>query len=172
MYEQNYSGVKAAPNYVERRVTGTTPSTGLSSPTQMMPNGHVLIFDSEGSMRRILATVGLTVWAASAIADGNNLLQLCRSLIPVLEQQSTVGFTKDDLLKAGRCHGLIEGTIKTINLMDKVHEKQPSICIPTNVSPLQLAKIVVKFVEDNPKLLHQSETGLIATAAFENYLCE
>lgn len=123
-------------------------------------------------MRRMLVAVGLTVWAASAMADGNTLLQLCRSLIPVLEKGSTVGFSNDDLFKAGRCHGLIEGTIRTANLMDKVYEKEPSICIPADVSPLQLAKVVVKFVEDNPKSLNHSETGLIANAVFENYLCE
>lgn len=123
-------------------------------------------------MRRMLVAVGLTVWAAGAMADGNTLLQLCRSLIPVLEKSSTVSFSNDDLFKAGRCHGLIEGTIRTANLMDKVYEKEPSICIPADVSPLQLAKVVVKFVEDNPKSLNQSETGLIANAVFENYLCE
>lgn len=123
-------------------------------------------------MKRTLATVGLAVWATNAMADGTTLLQLCRSLIPIMEQNPKAGVSDEDLVGAGRCYGLIEGTVKTIKLMDQVHGKGPTMCSPDTVTPLQMAKIVVKFVEDNPKLLNESETGLIAMAAADAYPCK
>ncbi|WP_342243228.1 Rap1a/Tai family immunity protein [Pseudomonas sp. OTU5201] len=112
--------------------------------------------------------VGLmaTAWAAGAMADGNTLVRNCESAI-----QMAGGKAGGDLIGAGRCQGLVEGTLDTVYMMDTVHNAKRAICLPEGVTKLQLIKITVKYINDNPKLLNQNESSLIMLAALDAFPC-
>lgn len=123
-------------------------------------------------MKGIIVGLMAMAWAVGAMADGNDLLRLCRSAIQIMDRNPQAGTTDEDLVGGGRCHGLIEGTVSTVHFMDALHEAKPTICIPGGVKTLQVMKVVVKFLEANPKFLNLNESGLVLMATKDAFPCK
>lgn len=114
-----------------------------------------------------VALVGLMASGqAMALGDGSQLASMCRSSI-----QQVTTFKSDDPIGAGTCFGLIEGTVATVLMVDTQNKAKPRFCLPENVNTFQMMKVVVKYLDNNPALLHLNEPSLIIRAVTDAWPC-
>ena len=122
-------------------------------------------------MWKWLTVVACVITTGAALADegkrdGNELIQLCR-LVP-----ATGKFVRGDAQKAfesaedlGRCRGLISGFLEEMNF-------RGNTCVPGGVPHVQAWRVVKKFLDDNPTLLHKPQSTLIRTALVAAWPCK
>lgn len=86
--------------------------------------------------------------------DGNDLLPRCQA---VIDSQLTdyQGFP------AGYCLGLVHG----------IAFASPKVCPASNVKNVQMVRVVVKFLEDNPEQLNAYESVLVERALSKAFPC-
>ena len=114
--------------------------------------------------KRVLSFVAVSlflaspVMAASAIVSGKKLLANCNTPETSVAQQNI-------------CLGVIIGTIDTHSAFINNNLIQPLYCPPNKVTLRQMKGIVVKFLENHPKNLHQSGTLLATKALVEAFPC-
>lgn len=70
--------------------------------------------------------------------------------------------TNEDLSGFGMCAGYISG------VSDAVHE---DICIPTEVETGQIVKTVIKWMDENPNLLHHDANTIVLKALNAGFPC-
>lgn len=109
---------------------------------------------------------------------GEQLVTSCRA---PAEVERSIGSTMPmkDLLeefkKSGTCMGFIQGIIDsdTIAHTDKNgHPVGRNLCVPTEASEGQLAKIVVKYGDDHPEQLHLPAAVIVLLAMKNAFPCQ
>jgi hypothetical protein len=105
--------------------------------------------------------------SGQVLADGNELLRQCQHTIKAAEMEKSF-----DRFQAGMCLGMVQGVQSTVYFLSDDLNNDSKFCVPTKVSIGQLVRIVVKYLKDNPKLLNESETGLIWLALKDAYPCK
>ena len=108
--------------------------------------------------------------------DGNALLEGCNSAICIFDGKDKSNVT-GKAMSMGLCMGLVRGMIDAgtiINTLAQTHDytKHSLYCVPKDVSTIQAARVVVKYLEAHPKDLHQKGTGLIALALAKSFPCK
>lgn len=103
----------------------------------------------------------------NAMADGNKLLSQCKIAI-----RGNAGADTNDAFQAGLCFGLVQGVQETLLAYDNDLPKVKRTCIPDGITKNQSVKIVYKFLEDNPKYLHELETILVIAAFQDAFPCK
>ena len=102
--------------------------------------------------------------------DGNGLLEDCQKYLGD-EQYSSY----TDSLKAGICAGYLLGVTDTVELWDQWvamwEASKKTHCLPEAAEFDQLAKVVVKYLEDNPADLHLNASFLVQLAFMEAFPC-
>lgn len=123
----------------------------------------------------ILATVILLFLTplAEAANDGNDLLTNCSAALDAnddIEKQSE-DFTT--LMRGSFCLGLMQG-IKHLNRVYEFKLKQDALfCLPkSDISNIQAARIVVKYLKDHPEKLHLPDSFLAIGAFINAYPCK
>ncbi|EKT4466791.1 hypothetical protein QEL93_002193 [Pseudomonas putida] len=106
---------------------------------------------------------GSSCTANAAEQDGNELLSNCKQFI-----SDDRGF---NAFQAGECTGLIRGVSNTVYFYSEVLKSDDKFCVPDGVKNGQLARIVVKYLEDNPKILNDPDIALIWKALMDAYPC-
>lgn len=112
----------------------------------------------------LIATLAAALVAAPAKADEpgsiGELLTQCKSLIKFTDTESV---SMADVTLAGVCSGYLSGYNDVASMRrgeivaGKVVMKEDShwgICTPPTASPAQLARVFVKWAEENPQRLH------------------
>lgn len=110
--------------------------------------------------------------AADASKDGNMLLGLCGPFVDGLDNH-LLKHQNTDSIANGYCIGYLSG-IQSINrIMQFIPKSRNLFCIPKeNGIPIdQLARIVVKYLRDNPSQLHQNDILLVITALETAFPC-
>lgn len=114
----------------------------------------------------IVAAVGLAgllVSSGTMAASGNELLEWCKNVDNPTYQGS---FT----------NGFCLGTMQTVReLMLGLNDALPAgvrLCVPTQVTNGQAAKITVKYMQENPEVLHRSGVTLTLMAMQHAYPCK
>lgn len=125
-------------------------------------------------MRSGLVTVALVgvvlngssfaVNAAEIRSDGNELLSACKQFI---KEEGDF-----DAFHAGKCTGLVRGVSDTVFFYRSILKKDEMFCEPDSITNGQRARIVVKYLEDNPKLLNQRDVALVWRALMDAYPCK
>lgn len=101
--------------------------------------------------------------------DGNSLLADCNSAIRALDNRVTP--SRAEALGIGRCFGLIQG-IKDLNTLYRVKDEGSAFfCPPDEVTLGQAARIIIKYMRDNPNKLHMPDSILIIAALEDAYPC-
>ena len=121
-------------------------------------------------MWKWLTVVAYVIATGAALAakekyDGNELIRECRFIT-----EPTVQFTGGEEgykigYDVGWCRGLISGHFE-----EMIWRK--NICVPSGVRHVQAWRVVKKFLDDNPALLHKRESKLIRTALVEAWPCK
>jgi hypothetical protein len=108
-------------------------------------------------------------------ADGNTLLKHCKTYIAY----SDGVFNSQDGLEWGMCYGTIRAYKESLTLVSNYRSKGEvtmhmlnNCSFDKKYSELQLARVLVKYLEDNPKLLHYWNIGLIDEAMAQSFPCE
>lgn len=118
----------------------------------------------------IVALVGVlgsgAVMAADAKFDGNMLLSQCQQYINAADSQ------KYNQIDAAVCGGFIQGVTSTVFFFSEDLKKNDRFCLPDNATNGQIARIVVKYLKDNPKLLNEGRAGLVWLALKDAYPCK
>jgi len=129
-------------------------------------------------MKRLtmIVTVFVMVTITPAMAvdrTGNDLLVDCANLI---NTESLESVSKEKVLGMGYCIGLIDGLVTFNYVYEAVLEREGNsnmvqMCLPQRISTRQSAKVIVKYLEDNPSRLHESGQALAAQALVIEYPC-
>ena len=91
--------------------------------------------------------------------DGNSLLPTCKAAIDSADNPTWRN--SHEAFNAGYCIGLVKG----------VSFSSPHVCPAKGVKFLQEARVVVKYLEDNPQILNLDETVLTETALSKAFPC-
>lgn len=114
--------------------------------------------------------------SAHASRTGNDLLAECKVSVKLADDKNAPA-TNSQMMGANHCAGLVEGVMDTVALWSEMNKSQKystehCACILNGVTPEQAIRIVVKYLEDNPNLLHMSDSGLIALALVNAFPCK
>ena len=126
-------------------------------------------------MRKSILAIFLTLGAAfssevrASVTNGNRLLAACNLVIRMTDDG--VGPSAIGSFEAGYCLGQMRG-ITAFNMVYQIKDRGNALfCAPTDMSMGQAARIVVKYLRDNPSELHRPDS-LVAIEAFINeYPC-
>lgn len=121
----------------------------------------------------LILTLGYTIPCHAASGrDGNYLLHACADKT----ESATTPETKISTYGGNMwCIGLLEGVadMNTLYSQGMLGGKEGAFCLPEEGIPDdQLRRIVVKFLEDNPKSLHQSARILTTMAFHDAFPCK
>ncbi|KFE54997.1 Rap1a/Tai family immunity protein [Pseudomonas syringae] len=105
----------------------------------------------------------------AAKADGNQLLSDCQQAL-----NGSEGRNVSSPLVAGRCMGVIQGTIDGLAVSRQIFTNIPElICMPQGGLPMgQMVRVVTKHLTDNPADLSHNESLLIAKAMVKAFPCD
>jgi hypothetical protein len=113
----------------------------------------------------IAAGIALAWLMASAVAmaDGNELLKNCQATVRWQD-------TRDesvDMFGPGYCLGVINGVSSLTGIINAGLPKRSQTCLPSTLPTTgQTARILVKYMTENPEKLHLDE-GFIALLAIQ-----
>tara|TARA_R100000687_G_scaffold25326_2_gene21474 strand:+ start:21840 stop:22214 length:375 start_codon:yes stop_codon:yes gene_type:complete len=123
---------------------------------------------------KILSVV-LTAWfsiafSGAAFADGNDLLNDC-SVLEVPSEDATLNFEYG--LSLGTCTGMMQGLTNLNKIYEALLGDGALFCTPEQgVTNGEAAKIVLKYLKDNPQKLGQHEVELAVQAFREAFPCK
>jgi hypothetical protein len=109
-----------------------------------------------------------------AVSEGNDLLRECKIYI---KWSNGNDLSKVESYEIGICKGVMEGVLVSNNLL-KYWVKTNNIetryyyCIPEGISTSQLAKVVVKYLDEHPEKLHEHRGTLLAYTFMKYFPCE
>ena len=101
--------------------------------------------------------------ASPAKLDGSTLLRSCTTAV-AQDGKANVQLSSDESFGFGLCLGLLRGIVEMSGAMNLV-------CTPDEFDYTQMARIVVKRLEDHPETLHSSASALAYTAIQEAFPC-
>lgn len=111
-----------------------------------------------------IALSGLLVSQAAMAVDGNELLLQCQALVRSIDNQAP------DTYGSGHCLGVVQGVSDMLALyQDKLPKK---FCVPHDVTYGQGVRIVVKYLQENPKMLNNHDSVLVLAAYADEYGCK
>ena len=116
--------------------------------------------------------------ALAETGSGNKLLERCKGAITTLD---TNDYENADQFGSGICFGYLHGSrdaydisvgaLKFSGTYDNEITKSVLPCIPEQVQVIQLARILVKYLESHPEELHEDQSFLISKAFLKAFPC-
>ena len=131
--------------------------------------------------KRALA-IGLSAY------DGNQMLKECRAWVDLLNRGNPEDPNDPDNLRAmargeyvngAHCAGYVTGVIDDhfngqLSEVSSTAALDPTkhFCLPDGVSANQAVRVVVKWLEDHPALLHERAIDLVLSALKDSFPCK
>jgi hypothetical protein len=128
-------------------------------------------------MKIHIALIALLLFSNTSFAStGNELLSDCNQLTEWAHSRD-VGKQALPTFEASRCQGLIIGTVKTAMMINNLadtfnYPKHELFCVPPTATTRQATKVIIKFLEEHPEMLHEDESMLIAIAFRNSFPCK
>ena len=123
-------------------------------------------------MKKLLLGLILLVPFSAVSYTGDELLIDCHWYIDVNENKGTTGNIGKSL-SAGRCQGFISGLVYSYNHFVKNNIIQQNVfCLTGNVNTTQLAKTIVRYLENNEPIIESLAVDLSIDALKEAYTCD
>jgi Rap1a immunity proteins len=115
---------------------------------------------------------GYTTPAIGQERTGIKLLEECQ-----LATKSTSDLTNSEMPKAVHCFGYLSGTSDTLVFWGEANRRSkggtpPPACIPESATTGELARVVVKYLNDHPNRLHLNYGVLVILALEDAYPCK
>ena len=116
----------------------------------------------------IIQAVMLFFFSTVSMADGNKLLEQCHDTVYFLDTNEI-----RNELNIGLCFGSIQGVRVTIMIYHDYSPEHLKVCWPEeNITNAQAARIIVKYLKDNPQILHEDDYFLTLKAYLDAYPCK
>ena len=100
--------------------------------------------------------------------DGNILLEDCKQFIKYMDDKKDPSTVMSSI---GYCLGYMQGHIDFQQYLEKNFNPDIEYCFPIDVSVSQLAKVAVKYLENNPNKLHKPAIEVSLAAFTEAFPC-
>jgi hypothetical protein len=100
-----------------------------------------------------------TIGQTTSHQDGNDLLPRCQQAVEVIDKATWKN--ANESFNAGFCLGLVQG----------VSYASADVCTEEGVTFSQMERVVVKFLQDNPKKLNLNQSTLIVMALSKAFPC-
>src|SRR5580692_6158707 len=100
-----------------------------------------------------------TMGQTTSHQDGNDLLPRCQQAVEAIDK--TTWKNANESFNAGFCLGLVQG----------VSYASADVCTGEGVTFSQMERVVVKFLEDNPKKLNLNQSTLVQMALSKAFPC-
>ena len=121
--------------------------------------------------KQLKSVVGplLLITALSASAtDGTQLLRSCQDADQYDERKPV-----RNAYGIGMCFGLVEGVFGTLESLNPSLPLELRFCPPEQrIGPLQAARVVLKYLRENPEQHHETAALLIAVAYHNAFPCK
>lgn len=112
----------------------------------------------------------LVCGAASASSNtGNELLNNCQTMLRIMDS-GTATQSLEEAFNAGQCLGFVSGVRNTSDLT-RAPEPLRS-CVPKTATMGQLARVITKYLKDNPSELNLEQTLIAMLALKSAYPCK
>ena len=128
-------------------------------------------------MRRIVVFVVVTLLSASATPpqqrhfttfwSGNKLLEDCQPITRADRQE----LSEHQVAYGVPCYGYVLGVADATNSFGYQHQIPQMYCVPEHVTPDQLVRVVVKWLENNPERLHMAGALVVNAALTTAFPC-
>ena len=123
----------------------------------------------------LLIVVALVAFAEVATfgqpdgTTGSGLLEQCELMLktmdmPIAGPGSPTGF---DAFKGGRCNGMVHATLQIVRSASNWRT-----CVPEAVAVEQATRVVIRYLEEHPERLHESDVSLLIRALQDAFPCE
>ena len=128
-------------------------------------------------MRELIAMLVVTmllsllpVTSQANTGDGNEVLKQCSALVRTVDSGNS---ESDDLIGTAYCAGLMMGITSTMTVWNTTREKAGMIKIwcPPDITSPQMARVVIKYMNEHPAELHQTGAYLVMSALQDAYPC-
>lgn len=117
-----------------------------------------------------VALVGMLGSGTAKAANGNELLDSCQQAIRVMDTKTSDGISP---LAVGQCFGIMEGVRGVLQILESNLHKNLRVCFPVGgINNAQAARIVKKYLHDNPAQLNEDATLLTIHAFKQAYPCK
>jgi hypothetical protein len=100
-----------------------------------------------------------TMGQTTSHQDGNDLLPRCQQAVEAIDKTTLKDVNES--FNAGFCFGLVQG----------VSYASADVCPGEGVTFSQMERVVVKFLQDNPKKLNLNQSTLVQTALSKAFPC-
>jgi len=110
-----------------------------------------------GRVLTLAVTLSISM-GSTALWTGNDLLQFCDD--------------EADGSTFNLCRGFINGAYDGHNVVSTIYKQDHVFCPPKNVTVGQIAKVVVKHLENHPEKLHEMAVGAVYAALYLAFPCE
>lgn len=117
-------------------------------------------------MKRYALAALLCLSPMVAMADGNELLSNCRAVINALDNQT--GLRPENSYGGGLCVGVV----KAVGVLGRDLPADMRSCVPEEVATSQAIRVVLRWLQDHPSMLHHDEVFLANAALQEVYPCK
>lgn len=129
-------------------------------------------------MKWRLATLLISLaWHAQAaqmgdeilLKDGNALLMVCAAFVAI-EDRGYKNISNDDLLRGMACTSYLRGFRGGLQL-DAKNQSGWAHCAPDEAPAGQMVRVIVKWLQSNPQLLHLPSPVLIGLSMQKAFPC-
>jgi len=119
-----------------------------------------------------VALVGVLGSGGVNATDGNMLLEYCQLTVRAIDSEPVPQNSRTNI-SIGQCFGMVESARTTVMIYEGEIPKKGRACFPDGVTTnSQLARIVSKYLHDNPAKLNEDATVLIQLAYRDAYPCK
>ena len=117
-----------------------------------------------------MAMMTIAPMSVAAQNDGNQLLTSCKTFLKAIDGAAS---PNDNQFHAGQCIGKVSGVRATMAMYTQSSAVRNDLqaCFPKGVNDGQGVRVVVKFLEDNPRVLNEDGNSLIMVALLAAFPC-
>lgn len=117
-----------------------------------------------------VALLGLSGGGMAQATDGNVLLKSCQAAVRMMDTEQA---SQSDSMDIGQCFGMVEGVRGVLFVYEKSVPQNLRVCLPNGgINNGQAARIVSKYLHNNPADLNLDATLLMILAFKSAYPCK
>ena len=121
-------------------------------------------------MHKVIAFISIALFSSTIFAsDGNNLIISAKNAIKYMENPSDSG-TSSSFVDSVHLIGKVKGVLSSVKFSKKALNKS-LFCAPEMSDVTQSLRVILKFAENTPAMLHFSEDDLIIIALSKAWPC-
>ncbi len=161
--KQPFIAADRPPAHRQRKQHHGPPQNNMVGFMQMTHIARFRLFFSLGLMLPSLCL-------AQTSETGNELLHSCTVAIRFIDENKSDPI---DTISLPRCLSYVGGSLDALALSPLVANGNQLICLPPQgLTPIQVVRIVVKYLRERPEILHQRAVLHVAAALLNSFPCK